>query len=121
MLSSCVCGKQQTKMNYQMERELGVSTEQKRITMQRSTAKKNTSDSKEVVERARKSQAGAQREQVQKISKWRDEQAVTDESRNRDRNNARGGKTVWRQLRHVVGVGPPADGWTLLSLLCNRG
>ena len=77
----------QTKMNYQMERELGVSTEQKRITMQRSMAKKNTSDSKEVVERARKSQAGVQREQMQKMSKWRDEQAVTDESRNRDRNN----------------------------------
>ena len=40
---------QQSKMNYQMERELNVSTEQKRITGQRTASRKNASDSKEVV------------------------------------------------------------------------
>ena len=36
---------QQSKMNYQMERELNVSTEQKRITGARTASRKNASDS----------------------------------------------------------------------------
>jgi hypothetical protein len=79
---------QQSKMNYQMERELNVSTEQKRITGQRTASRKNASDSKEVVERARKAQAGAQREQMQKMSKWREEELKTTAEKNKQKTQA---------------------------------
>merc|ERR1711988_1476918 len=74
---------QQAKMNFQMERELNVSTEQKRITNQRTSTKKTVSDSKEVVERTRKAQAGAQREQMQKMSKWRADEMESSAMKNR--------------------------------------
>merc|ERR1711988_691672 len=74
---------QQAKMNYQMERELNVSTEQKRITNQRTSTKKTVSDSKDVVERTRKAQAGAQREQMQKMSKWRADEMESSAMKNR--------------------------------------
>merc|ERR1711988_572200 len=74
---------QQAKMNFQMERELSVSTEQKRITSTRNTTKKTVHDSKEVVERTRKAQAGAQREQMQKMTKWRENETHANAEKNR--------------------------------------
>lgn len=79
---------QQSKMNHNMERELSVTSEQKRVNSQRNMARKHVQDSKEVLERTRKAQAGAQREQMRTMSEWKEEQALKEEARNRQRNSS---------------------------------